>query len=134
MRPFNNEGDTISIEVAPGDLGDPLTVDLTSNTGAVVIGSATVDPGRGPVGTNHLLIVEVFDDWQERIELATITSDGQRGSEEYTMRQDAADPGFFDLTLTSLGLADETRTDTWTITLWEPSDAPEVVFEDEATQ
>ncbi|MEZ4319751.1 MAG: hypothetical protein R3F61_19705 [Myxococcota bacterium] len=132
VRPFNNEADTVQIEIAPGELGPPVTFDLTSNTGAVMVGTATVDPGRGPVGTNHLLLIEVFDDWEERIELATITSDGERGSEEYNLRQDAADPGFFDLTLTSLGAEGEARTDTWTITLWEPVDAPEVVFEEDA--
>ena len=130
VQPFNNASDTISIEIAPGEPGDPVTVDLTSNTGQVVIGSATVDPGRAPVGTNHILVVEVFDDWEERIELATITSEGERGTEEYPLRQDAADPGFFDLTLTSLGAEGETRTDTWQITLFEPVDAPEIVVED----
>jgi len=129
VRPFNNAADSIQIEVAPGDVGDPITVNLTSNTGAVVIGSATVDPGRGPVGTNHLLLVEVADDWEDRIDFVSITSTGARGEEEYQMRQDAADPGFFDLTLTSLGAPDEVRTDTWKIILWEPTETPEVIFE-----
>ncbi len=130
VQPFNNASDSISIEVAPGEPGDPVTVDLTSNTGQVTIGSATVDPGRAPVGTDHTLVVQVFDDWEERIALATITSEGERGTEEYELRQDAADPGFFDLTLTSLGAEGESRTDTWRITLFEPIDAPEIVVED----
>jgi hypothetical protein len=130
VQPFNNAADTISIEVAPGPPGEAVTVDLTSNTGQVVIGSATVDPGRAPVGTNHTLVVQVFDEWEDRIELATITSQGDRGIEEYPLRQDAADPGFFDLTLTSLGVEGETRTDVWRVTLFEPVDAPEIVVED----
>lgn len=123
-RQFNNTADTIQVEVAPGEPGDAAVADLTSNTGAVIIGSVAVTPGRGPVGTNHLLLLEVDDEWEDRIRRATITSLGARGEEQYELRQDAADPGIFDLTLTSLGAEDESRIDEWTITLWEPIDAP----------
>lgn len=130
-RQFNSASDTLSIEIAPGDAGAPLTVDLRSNTGAVVVGSATVDPARAPVGTDHTLLIEVLDTWEDRIGRATITSDGARGLEEYDLRQDSADRGFFDLTLTSLGEEGESRTDVWTVTLWEPITNPLPDFEEE---
>lgn len=130
-RQFNNVGDSIRIEVAPGEPGEAIASDLTSNTGAVTVGDIAVTPGRGPVGTTHLLLIEVADEWQDRIGRATVTSDGARGEEIYDLRQDAADAGIFDLTLTSLGTEGETRTDTWTITLWEPIDAPEAEFVEE---
>ena len=123
-RQFNNLDDTVRVEIAPGDPGEAVVADLTSNTGAVIIGTVAVTPGRGPVGTNHLLLLEVDDEWEDRIRRATITSLGERGEEEYELRQDAADPGIFDLTLTSLGTEGESRIDEWTITLWEPIDAP----------
>lgn len=123
-RQFNNAADTIQVEVAPGEPGDSVAADLTSNTGAVIIGTIGVTPGRGPVGTNHLLLLEVDDEWEDRIRRATITSFGERGEEQYELLQDAADPGIFDLTLTSLGVEGESRIDEWTITLWEPIDAP----------
>lgn len=131
LRQFNNATDAIQVEITVGPVGPATVVDLTSNTGAVIIGSATVEPGSGPVGTNHLLLIEVADEWQDRIEVAQITSIGERGTEEYDLRQDAADPGFFDLTLTSLGDEGEARTDTWSVTLWEPIDAPIAEFEEE---
>lgn len=129
-RRFNNPADSVSIEVGPGDPTGPVVVELTSNTGAVVIGTATVDPGRAPVGTDHTLVLEVADDWEERIGRASVTATGDRGVEEYELRQDSADLGFFDLTLTSLGEEGESRTDTWAIALWEPITNPEPDFEE----
>ena len=122
-RRFNNESDVLNLEIQD-QIGPDLTIDITSNTGAVVVGTGTLSPGSGPVGTQHVLLIEVANEWEERIGRASITSIGKRGVEEYDMRQDAADPGIFDLTLVSLGAKDETRTDQWLINLWEPIDAP----------
>lgn len=132
-RQFNNEADTLSIEIVTGEAGEAVMSDITSNTGEVIIGSALVDPGSGPVGTTHRLTLEVDDTWQERIGRATVTSMGDRGEEEYDLRQDTADHGVFDLTLTSLGEQGESRTDTWLLTLWEPIENEPAEFVEEET-
>lgn len=132
-RQFNNEADTLTIEIV-GDVGPVVMSEITSNTGEVIIGTAIVDPGSGPVGTAHRLVLEIDDEWQERIGRATITSTGERGEEEYDLRQDAADHGVFDLTLTSLGEPGEIRTDTWIMTLWEPIENDPVEFVEEDAQ
>lgn len=129
---FNGESDDLSIEVtASADLGDEVSIELSSTTGTVVVGEAYVDPGSGPVGTDHELFVDVFDDYEEEVGLVTvITESGERGEEEYELRQDSADHGHWVLTLTSLGEEGEVRTDTFTIALW----SEEVVTVDESSE
>lgn len=131
-RQFNGAEDEVEIEVAPGEASGVATFDLTSNTGVVVVGQATVTPATGPVGTQHTLVVVVDEEWGERIGRATINSVGERGEESYDLLQDTAEPGVFELVLTSLGEVDESRVDTWRLDLWEPIDAPLPEFEEES--
>lgn len=126
-RQFNGADDSFQIEVEPGDPSGLALLVLTSNTGAVDVGEAVVDPAKGPVGTEHTLVVEVYDqdDWTERVERATVTSLGERGEETYSLTLDNAAPGVFQLVLTSLGEPDERRVDTWRVDLFESVDNPE---------
>lgn len=118
---FNGTDDHAELAVtAATEVGETMVVDLTSTTGNTVIGSLTIDPGSGPVGTSHSLTVEVFDDWEDTVTRVTMSLDsGVRGAAEFDMEQDSADPGYWVLDLTSYGVQDEERTDAITIRLWE---------------
>jgi hypothetical protein len=135
--PFNAEDQTLEIEVLPegSEIGDPVGLDLMSNLGLTNVGVAGIDPGSGPVGTEHLVTVEVFDEFETFVGRVTLgvnpeatkdlDGDGEiesRGSEEYEMLQDSADPGSWALTVQSLGADDERRQDTFTIVLWQPEE------------
>lgn len=110
-----------SVDVAVGAaVGDALTVDLHSSTGAVVVGSATVDPGSGPVGTEHTITVIVADDYANVVDRASVrTASPDRGEDEYDLEADSADEGIYVLTLVSVGDEGEQRTDTLTFRLWD---------------
>lgn len=123
-RQFNGNSDIVQIEVTPGEPAGVAFVDLTSNTGVVVVGTATVTPARGPVGTSHTLVIEVDDEWGPRLGRASVSSEGARGDEAYDLLQDTARPGVFELVLTSLGAVGESRTDSWRIAVFEPDDTP----------
>lgn len=123
---FNWDQDRVEIEVTDGDVGEPVTADLHSTTGNEVVGSVSVDPGSGPVGTDHTVVIEVFDDWQEQVDRATTATDaGDRGATEHEMVRDSADHGLWQLVLRSLGEEGETRTDTFTFRLYEAEGAYE---------
>jgi uncharacterized iron-regulated membrane protein len=130
---FNNKTDVLQIDVVDKDVfGDPEEIELLSNTSTVVVGVATVDPGSAPVGTDHQLIVQVDDTWQDVVTLVTVVAAADnRGKEEYELRQDSADHGVWVVTLTSIGDEGETRTDEMTIRLWHPDDVPDVSLPEE---
>lgn len=119
-----NADDTIEVSItASTDLGEAVTADLHSTTGAVVIGTVTVDPGSGPVGTDHVVTVLVDDEFADEVDRADVLTDaGDRGIEEHSMVQDSAETGLWVRTLTSVGETGEARTDTFTIELWTPDD------------
>ena len=118
---FNSEEDRLEIEVTAGDeLGEPLSIDLNSTTGAVVVGSATATPGSGPVGTEHALRVEVLEAWEDQVTRVAVSADsGSRGTELFELRQDSADYGLWVLDLRSSGEEGEARQDIWTIQLFQ---------------
>jgi hypothetical protein len=130
-RQFNRADDTVSIEVMPGEPSGVASVDLRSNLDVLTIGTVTVTPAIGPVGTTHRLVIEVDEEFGERLGRASVESDGERGVESYDLEQDTARPGIFALDLTSLGAEDESRTDVWRIELWEPIEAPDIPTESE---
>ena len=45
---------------------------FTSSTGQVIVGSTTVNPSGGPIGTTHVLTVEVLDDWEDQVPRVTV--------------------------------------------------------------
>ncbi|MCB9668047.1 MAG: hypothetical protein H6736_16690 [Alphaproteobacteria bacterium] len=123
-RQFNSDADSVLIEVEPGETSGLAEVTLMSNLGITAVGTATVDPARGPVGTEHELVVLVDEEFADRVERASVSSVGARGEESYDLVGDNARAGVFALVLTSLGEADESRIDTWRIDLWEAADNP----------
>lgn len=134
---FNAPHQTVQVEVLPegSPIGDPVSIDLLSNLGQTLVGTATVDPGSGPVGTSHLVTVQVLDEYTELVGRASVDvkseavsdldgdgEDDARANNGYDMRQDSADPGLYAITLESLGAPDEQRQDELTIHLWTPQD------------
>jgi len=121
---FNGD-DQVDVEVtADPEPGDPVSIDLTSTTGAVVIGTATVDPGSGPVGTDHVVTVLVDEAYSGDVGRVVVSTDaGSRGVEDHTLQQDSADHGLWVRTLTSQGAEGEERTDTFTFELFTVGDA-----------
>lgn len=121
---FNAETDQISIQVGSGEVLDATSVSLYSTTGTVEIGTATADPGGGPIGTEHTLTVEVYDDWENDVSRVSVRTDsGDRGEDEYDLEADSADEGLFQIVLVSVGDEGESREDTFTIRVWENDSA-----------
>lgn len=135
--PFNAEDQTLEVQVLPAgsEVGEAVSLDLMSNLGLTNVGVATIDPGSGPVGTEHQLTVQVFDEFEGFVGRVTagvnpeavedLDGDGEiesRGSEEYELLQDSADPGAWAITVQSLGADDERRRDTFTVALWQPEE------------
>jgi hypothetical protein len=117
---FNATDDSVQIEVGIDEVLDPVEIVLHSSTGEVEVGLATVDPGGGPVGTLHEVVVVVADDYADIVDRASIRTDsGDRGEDEYDLDQDSAEEGVYKLTIESDGAAGEVRTDTLTFRLWD---------------
>ena len=117
---FNDTDDVLTIQVGAPSVLDAVTTELHSTTGSVVVGTATVDPGGGPVGTEHRLTVVVDDAYEDQVVRVTVRTDsGSRGEDEYELVGDSADEGLWQITLVSAGAADEVREDAFTIRLWE---------------
>ena len=116
---FNATTDTLTIRISPDADDSPTEIELRSSTGQVVVGTAVLTPGGGPVGTEHQLVVEVADTWQGQVEEVVISLDsGARGVEEFTLRRDSADPGYHQIDIISVGDDDEIREDILTIQLF----------------
>lgn len=135
--PFNAEDQALEVQVLPtgSEVGEAVAIDLMSNLGLTNVGVAGIDPGSGPVGTEHLVTVEVFDEFEGYVGRVTVgvnpqaiedlDGDGEvesRGAEEYELLQDSADPGSWALTVQSLGRDDERRDDRFVIVLWQPEE------------
>ena len=125
----NGNGDSLFVQVTPDDdtLGEPITIDLSpvidrDNT----LGTATVDPGSGPVGTEHELTVEVSEDFEELVQRVTVRVSAEgRGAEEWELQRDPAFIGTWGITVQSLGAPDEpVRDDEFNVRLWAPVEEP----------
>lgn len=120
---FNSNNDLISVEVGVAELLPAVAEDVTSSTGEVVIGSVTVDPGGGPVGTNHNLVVIIDDDWEAQVDRVSVLpyplDVEDAGSFEYDLEQDSADEGYYKTILESVGDEGEVRTDTFLVRVWQ---------------
>jgi len=116
---FNGDGDDLVVEVGADELLDPVEGVLTSSTNEVEVGLAWVDPGGGPIGTDHGVVVQVYDVYQDEIDRVTVrTQSPGRGSDEYALTQDSADEGVWKINLTSVGAEGESRSDTLQVLLW----------------
>ena len=119
---FNGSDDSMTIDVGVPTLEPANSIDLTSTTGQVIIGQATVDPGGGPIGTDHAIVVNVDDAYQQIVDRVSVRlKSPQRGVDEFEMQQDSADEGVWKLDIVSTGTADEVRTDTLTVRCWDRS-------------
>lgn len=123
---YNADGDVLEIEVGIDTELEPVETPLLSSTGQVEVGLARVTPGGGPIGTEHDVVIEVYDAYQDVIDRASvrIRSPG-RGVDEYDLEQDSADEGVYLRALESVGADGEVRTDTLTFRLWTIDDTPE---------
>lgn len=126
LEPFNAEDDMVEVYVGhEAFVDDPdcdagvACADVHSLVEGAVIGSITVEPGGGPVGTTHRLLVVIGDEWEDRIDRVTTRVDSDRGTGEFELDRDRANPGAWGLSLESMGGRNEERVDTWTILLWE---------------
>lgn len=124
---FNSEDDTIQVEVGVDEVLDARSELLYSSTGEVEIGVVTVDPGGGPIGTNHAVVVQIYNEdpyfWAsevDRVSVRTVPQDDARdiAEDEYDLEKDSADEGFYKITLESVGEPGEVRTDTFSIRVW----------------
>ncbi len=116
---FNAEDDTVTIQVGVDEVQDTVSTVLHSTSGQVEVGVASVDPGGGPIGTEHFVVVEVYDDYEDTVGRATVRTDsGDRGEDEYEMDPDSADEGIYTTTLISVGDDGEHRSDILTFRLW----------------
>ncbi len=116
----NGTEDSLDIEVGIEELLDLAEVPLTSSTGQVDIGLAWVDPAGGPIGTEHEIVLEVYDDYEDLVDRASVRVDsGERGEDEFDLERDSADEGFYKIVLETNGSEGEIRTDSMTFRLWD---------------
>jgi hypothetical protein len=110
---LNSSEDALEIQVGLQEESAALTLDLNSNTGAFVVGTATIEPGGGPVGTLHTLTVLITDeDLANKVDLVSVITSAQgRSDEEFDLVADSADETFFRTELVSVGGDEEQRTD-----------------------
>ncbi len=116
---YNAADDLVEVEVGASDVLDPVSAPLHSSTGEVEIGSGTVDPGGGPIGTEHRVVVELFDDYDQDIGRVTVrTTSGDRGEDEYELTPDSTGKGIWLVEVVSVGEEGEIRTDTLRFRVW----------------
>ncbi len=115
-----NEDVSLEVEItASEELGAPVTADVFSSSGEELVAVIVVDPGSGPVGTDHRVEVDVGDDYDEVVGRVLLTTDsGDRGVEEHELDRDSADDGYWWRVLTSGGAEGEERTDTFSVQLF----------------
>ncbi len=138
LVPFNAEDDFVEVHVGVDTVDDDPACDpglacteLHSLVEGAVIGSVTVDPAAGMVGTIHQLLAVVGDEWEDRIDRVSVQVDSNRGVGEFELERDRANPGAWGLELESLGSNSEVRVDTWTVLLWEGVPKDEATTSDE---
>lgn len=116
---FNATTDAFNVSIAPDADLTPQEIELRSSTGQVVVGTAVITPGGGPVGTEHQIVIEVADTWQGQVEEVVVSVDsGDRGIEDFTLKRDSADPGYHQIDIVSVGEEGEVREDTFTVKLF----------------
>lgn len=121
---FNAEDNTLEVVVGSVDELEAVDILLTSTTGEVQVGVASVDPGGGPVGTIHHVRAEVVDEFAEQVDRTSVrTSSGDRGEDEFDLVRDSAGIGIWVGEIQSVGDEGEVRTDTLTIRLWQEDSA-----------
>lgn len=119
---YNADGDQVEIEVGVPELQPEVSTILHSSTGQVEIGVASVDPGGGPVGSLHTVLVTVYADYSGDVGRVSVRTDsGDREVDEFDLDVDSTGTGIFKAELRSVGAEAETRTDTLTFRVWTES-------------
>jgi len=117
---FNAQDESLEIIVGISDFQEDAFRTLYSTTGLVEIATASITPGGGPVGTIHQIQVQVFEDYMEDVkEIRIDINSGERGTQQYTLIPDSAQPSLFVLDLESMGGDEEERTDSFLFSLWD---------------
>ncbi len=116
---YNADGDSVTVAVGVAELSAAVSTTLHSSTGEVEIGTGSVDPGGGPVGTTHTVLVSVLDAYSPDVGRVSVrTSSTDYGEDEYDLAADSTGTGIFKLELVTHGDASKAREDTLTFRLW----------------
>jgi len=119
---FNAEGETLEVHVGDQTVGELTSIALNSSTGAVEIGSASIDPDAGPSGTVHLLEVEILEDFVHQVDRVSVEIDASdRGIQSYDLNADSADEALYRLEIESVAGEGESRTDIIEVQVWDIS-------------
>lgn len=116
---YNADGDSITVAVGVVELSAAVSAVLHSSTGEVEVGEASVDPGGGPIGTAHTVLVSLGADYAPAVDRVSVrTSSPDLGEDEYDLDADSAGTGIFKLELVTNGAEGQEREDTLTFRLW----------------
>jgi hypothetical protein len=116
---YNADGDAVTISVGSADSLPAVSTILHSTSGEVEVGEASVDPGGGPIGTLHTVLVTLGTDYAADVDRVSVRTDsGARDVDEYDLDPDSTGIGIFKAELRSVGDDGETREDTLTFHLW----------------
>lgn len=116
---YNADGDVVSVSVGSADVLEAVTTVLHSSSGELEIGTASVDPGGGPIGTEHTVLVTVTADYAADVGRVSVRTDsGDRGEDEFDLDADSTGTGIFKQSMISVGDEGESREDTLTFRLW----------------
>jgi hypothetical protein len=117
---FNSMDDAVTISVGVEEPLAPIELELMSSTNEVGVGVVSIDPGGGPIGTEHLVRIEVYSEYAHRVDRASVEiHSDQRGVRGEDLIADSAAEGVFRLSLVSYGEDGEIRDDTFQIQLWD---------------
>ncbi len=123
---FNSGDSAVEVTVGSMELLPPAETILTSTTGEVQVGYATVDPGGGPIGTVHIVRIEVAAEFAAEVDRASVRTDsGPRGEDEFDLLRDSAGAGIWVGEIESVGEEGEVREDSLTFLLWQAETSSE---------
>ena len=116
---YNADGDSVTVSVGVVELLPAVTTVLHSSTGEVEVGSASIDPGGGPIGSTHTVLVSLIADFVADVDRVSVRTDsGDRGEDEYDLEPDSTGTGIYKRELVTVGGEGETRDDVLTFRLW----------------
>jgi len=133
---YNGDDESVSVDVGADtryvldedgvEVPETVSVSLMSSTGAVEVGTGTVSPSAGPIGTVHAVMVEISSDYAGDVDrVAVRTASDGRGEDQYDLERDSAGEGYWVFELESQGEDGEERTDTLTFLLYTEEDSEE---------
>lgn len=118
VRERFNQDDSFEVSIGQEVL-PALEAPLSSTTGSIEVGMASLDPGGGPAGTLHTLEVWIDAEYAGEVDAASVVIDsGDRGERTLELVPDSADERLYWIELQSVGDLDETRTDVFNVQIW----------------